>query len=108
MNQSTNNLTIYFWLFCVSAHLSLLALATLTPIFIDTPLEGFGITVLIIPYLFQLLGLPTLEYGGLSSGGLPTPNLFGWLLSTATWLGFYWLLANGIKFLTRQTRGRRD
>ncbi len=99
MNRPTGHFATLFWIFCVFLHLLLLALSTLTPILNDTPFEGFGITVLIIPYLLQLLGLPTLEYGGLSGGGLPTPNLFGWLLSIATWLAFYWLLATGIKRL---------
>ena len=99
MNRSTGHFTTLFWISCVLLHLLLLALSTLTPILNDTPLEGFGITVVVIPYLLQLLGLPTLEHSGLIGGGFPTPNLFGWLLSIATWVGFYWLLAIGIKRL---------
>ncbi len=99
MKRSTGYFATLFWIFCVCVHLSLLALSTLTPILNDTPLEGFGATVVAIPYLLQLLGLPTLAHGGLIDGGFPTPNLFGWLLSIATWAGFYWLLAIGIKNL---------
>jgi ABC-type branched-subunit amino acid transport system permease subunit len=83
---------IKIWLSIISLHTALLLAVMFTPIFKDTPMEAFGISLLAIPYFLQQIGLPVLQNNGLSGTGWPTPNLFGWLFSVSTWLAFYWLV----------------
>ena len=108
MNKGADYFVPLIWLLSVSCHLLLLALTTLTSLFHDTPIEGFGVTALIVPYMLNQIGLPVLENNGLSGGGLPSPNLFGWFISITTWLVFYWLLISGIKRLIRNSSVAQD
>jgi len=105
MTKLTQRRAPLIWFIFVSLHLLLLALVVFTSIFRDTPFEAFGITALMVPYILQDVGLPVLENNGLSGWGWPSPNLFGWLLSAAAWLAFYWLVAIGIERIARRSSG---
>jgi len=60
-----------------------------------TPVEGIGMTLLAVPYVLHHFGLSVLARGGLSGGGLPSPNILGWLSA----FGFWIVLYGGLIFL---------
>jgi hypothetical protein len=60
-----------------------------------TPVEGIGMTLLAVPYVLHHLGLSVLARSGLSGGGLPSPNILGWLSA----FGFWIVLYGGLIFL---------
>lgn len=97
---------LWIWLAICTLHALLLLLAVFTTVFVDTPLEGFVMTVLVVPYLLHHTGLPVLQNGGFSGWGMPIPNALGWLLSVFAWLAWYWLVASGIERLTRRISSR--
>jgi hypothetical protein len=85
-------------------HLTLVFVAAFTPLFYGTPMEAFGITVLVLPYLLADLGLPVLNNSGFSESGWSNLNLLGWTVSGLVWFCFYYLvsilLGKTINFLT--------
>jgi len=98
MEYSLKPHTVIVWVGLVILHLALLFTVVYTPIFQGTLLNEFGLTVVIVPYLFAIIGLPVL----IESSGwvtLPGPNLLGWILSIAVWLLFYWYIAKLIMHL---------
>lgn len=88
LKQSSRG-ALWMWLGFCAAHCALLALAVLSPVLSATPLEGFGMTALAIPYVLHQLGLPMLRNGGVSGWGLALPNAWGWLASALVWAVFY-------------------
>ncbi|HRQ58209.1 MAG TPA: hypothetical protein PLN31_12380 [Azoarcus taiwanensis] len=84
-------------------HIVLLALARLGA-FQDTPLEGFGMTLVLVPYFLHGLGLPVLMDDGLAGWGRPYPNGLGWFLSAISWLSLYMIAAIGVERLAWRSR----
>ena len=105
MTHFTKRRVPLIWFVLVSLHFLLLALSTFTTIFHDTAFEAFGMTAVVVPYVLQHIGLPVLENNGLSGGGWPSPNLFGWFFSVVAWFTLYWLIAIGVERLTRRSSG---
>lgn len=83
-------------------HCVLLALAVFSSALEATPLEGFGMTVLVVPYLLHQVGLPVLQGGGASGWGMALPNALGWLLSVVAWLALYGGLGMAVQRLLRR------
>jgi|GEM_PF-2416896 len=93
---------LWIWIGLCATHCVLLALAALSPVLDATWLEGFGMTVLAIPYLLHQLGLPVLQDGGMSGWGMALPNVLGWLVSAAAWIAFYGVTAAAIQRIARR------
>lgn len=91
--MSRRRRTLGIFLALTLLHLALLGVVGFTSWLADTPFEAFGVTALAVPYVLHHLGLPTLAHGGLSGGGWPSPNPFGWLTSVLFWAGIYYLVA---------------
>ena len=105
MNQKIQTRILWIWFAICSLHIVLVALACIE-LFIDTLLEGFGVTVVLVPYILHGLGLPVLLDDGLAGGGWASPNSFGWFLSVIAWLSLYLLIAIGIERLSRKINGK--
>lgn len=103
MNQKRKTRILGIWFVICSLHVVLIVLAWLE-LFTDTLLEGFGITVALVPYILHQLGLPVLVNDGLAGGGWAAPNSFGWFLSVIVWLSLYLLIAIGLERLTSGSR----
>lgn len=103
--MSPRQRTFGIFLVLASLHLALLSVVGFTSWLADTPFEAFGVTALAVPYLLHHLGLPTLANAGLSGGGWPSPNIFGWLTSILFWAGLYCLVAKLLARLTSRLTG---
>ena len=77
------------WLALCLGHTLLVLLAYWLP---DTPLAGFGLTLLAVPYLLAPLGLPLLQMS--ASGGWAAPTALGWFVAVAFWLLFHPVLSS--------------
>jgi quinol-cytochrome oxidoreductase complex cytochrome b subunit len=101
MAQQIMRKRVLIWIILVLLHLLLLGLAIFTHVLRDTAVEAFGLTVVMIPYALDAIGLPVLENNGSGGWGWLSPNLFGFFLSAIFWLSFYWLIALGMVRLFR-------
>jgi hypothetical protein len=81
------------WCFLVILHGLILLLVAYTNVTDGTPLQAFGTTVLLVPFLLDELGIPVMETAGHGSDAVPAPTAAGWFLSAIFWLALYWFAA---------------
>ncbi|WP_039928981.1 hypothetical protein [Alishewanella jeotgali] len=94
MTQPTKYRILWIWVAICSLHALFLVLAVFTTAFVDTPLEGFVVTALAVPYFLHHTGLPVLQNGAYLAG--ECQRQIPWVGFFRSWPGLYgigWLPA---------------
>lgn len=92
--ERPKNHAALLWCFLVILHVLILLLVEFTNIPEGTPLQAFGTTALLVPFLLNDLGILAMESVGQGSDAVLAPTAAGWFLSAVFWLALYWFAAN--------------